>query len=156
MVRDAWSYEVAKRFSTSSELYNDFCYDLLDGLWKIDSKNKWPEDYILLNVNKYLWNEEVIDKCRQFVKKNKTTKIYFLPAAWGSDDKLFSEIASLFPSAVLRDRRNYSVEEICSFISWAKAVLAARLHVLLVTQYYNVPFDALVYQEKIEKVILSK
>jgi hypothetical protein len=53
----------------------------------------------------------------------------------------------------LYDWREKSLEESLSFLAGAKAGIATRLHVLLPLQYYKVPLEAFVYQEKISKIL---
>jgi polysaccharide pyruvyl transferase WcaK-like protein len=63
-------------------------------------------------------------------------------------------LETIVPEIRLLDRRDMSIEESVWWIAGAKHVCAARLHVLLVAQYFKVDFSPFVYQEKIEKCVL--
>jgi polysaccharide pyruvyl transferase WcaK-like protein len=154
IVRDEQSLSVAQTYTWSSFLYHDFAYDVLDDI-DISSKKR-ENPYIIINTNRYLRDETVIDTIRQTVKKHPDHMVYFFPAAWWSDELLYSKIQKIIPQTLLYDRRINSLEKTIRHIAHADHVVAARLHVLLVAQYYNVPFTPFIYQEKIEKVILFR
>ena len=167
VVRDEWSYAIAKKYCNEKHLvlYHDFAYDVLDDTPSLQSRqivkklSNFPpleKPYIVINVNVYLRNDEVIDKCRQIVKLYPQHHYYFFSAALGSDEMMMEKWEALFGSLSFYDWTQHSLEETLLFIKSADFVLAARLHVLLVAQYFNVPFEAIVYQEKIEKVDLRK
>jgi len=149
-------------------LYHDFAYDILENIPSLQGKqsrqivkklsNFLPikKSYIVINVNVYLRNDEVIDKCRQIVKLYPQHHYYFFSAALGSDEMMVEKLEAIFGSLSFYDWTQYSLEETLAFIKSADFVLAARLHVLLVAQYFDVSFEAIVYQEKIEKVVLQK
>lgn len=176
VVRDAWSYTVAQKYCNKHQLvlYHDFAYDVLEKISPLLSssrqvvkklsnfkksytdKNKKDIPYILVNVNIYLWNQEVIDKCRQIVKDYPHHQYYFFSAALWSDEKMIQKLEPIFWTLHFYDWTQYNLQETLLFIQEADFVLAARLHVLLVAQYFHVSFEAIVYQEKIEKVVLNK
>jgi hypothetical protein len=72
------------------------------------SENK---KYILINVNKYLRNDDVKQKITKTVSAHPGTDVFFFPAARGSDDLLFSELETIVPEIRLLDRRDMSIEE---------------------------------------------
>lgn len=155
VMRDPWSYDVAKKYSSHSVLYHDFAYDILDSV-KCKANTPSKKDYVIINVNTYLDKQVIVDTCRQLVKKQQNVVYYFFSAALWSDDKMFALVQKYVPWLQRYDRTQDSLAAILWFFQWASFVLAARLHVLLVAKYFKVPFQALVYQEKIEKVILRR
>lgn len=156
VVREKNSYDIAVWYSIHTEQYHDFCYDLLEQVNKKDLlKKDEKHEYTLVNINKYLRNQSVIDICRQTVKKHSNDIYYFLPAAWWSDEGMFSKVKEYIPHVKIWDWRGKSVEEIIVFIYRARSVVAARLHILLVTKRLGVSFTPIVYQEKIKKIILE-
>ncbi len=173
-IRDKWSYAIAEKYISSNKIFleKDFAYDVLDFLQKgkylfsknketISSKKQKKEEtkkknYIIININKYLRNKEVVDTCRQIVKSYPNAVYIYFPAAIGSDDLLFGDVKKIIPGLKFYNRTEKGLLENISFLKNAKFVLAARLHVLLVAQYFDVPFNAVIYQEKIKKIILDK
>lgn len=152
VVRDETSYSIASQHNKNSVLYHDFCYDFLDS---IEPVNPWYSPYIIINVNKYLWNNEIADIIEKTIEEHKWKDVYFLPAAWWSDDLLYENILQIFSWTKLLDRRTMSAPDIVWVLAYADHVCAARLHVLLISQWAGVSFTPFVYQEKIEKCILQ-
>jgi polysaccharide pyruvyl transferase WcaK-like protein len=65
------------------------------------------------------------------------------------DDRFFTELAEAIPDLQLYDRTQYSLEQICAQVASCSGVIAARLHVLRMAKLLRLPFNPLVYQEKI-------
>ena len=151
ILREETSHQRALVFNSESILHHDFCYSVLAWITPLCVQDK---PYILINANTYLWNSDVVEKIKEAVVEHPTCDVFFFPAAWGSDDKLFSELEIIVPWITLLDRRDMSLDESVWWIAGADHVCAARLHVLLVAQYFGVLFSPFVYQEKIEKCVL--
>jgi polysaccharide pyruvyl transferase WcaK-like protein len=127
-------------------LYHDFAYDVLRTIPKNVSEQK---PYLLINVNPYIRSEETKRKIVLYVAQYPTVQPIFFSAEAGVDDVFFDELLVALPSLQRYDWTGKSMQEICDFFCCCACGIAARLHVLLLLRWAKVPFEALVYQEKI-------
>ncbi len=168
VVRENSSFIVAEKYSHKVELYHDFCFDLLNKIYRLwdnqTTMNGEKKDgsktlldtlpkKILINTNKYIRNNTTKDRITNLYRQFPTAEYWFVPAEIWSDSVLFPQIQALIPTIQFYNRTTHSVEETCQFIQTITYWLAARLHVLLLLSYFNISFSALVYQEKITKML---
>lgn len=166
VVREKSSFDVASKYTKKAQLYHDFCLNLLEQVLPRKAKKPLPTNTssskiatskttqnILINVNTYIRNSTTKEKIKELTKQFPEATFWFMPAEIWSDDTLFAQIQEIIPTIKLYDRTEYSVEETCKFIQTIDYGLAARLHVLLLLDYFGVPFTALIYQEKIVKML---
>lgn len=161
VVREKSSFDVASKYTEKTQLYQDFCLNLLEKVLPRATKKSVPptpsssktSQNILINVNTYIRNSTTKEKIKDLTKQFPGATFWFMPAEIWSDDSLFQQIQEIVPTIKLYDRTQYSVEETCAFIKTIDYWLAARLHILLLLDYFGVPFTALVYQEKIVKML---
>lgn len=127
-------------------LYHDFAYDVLRIIPHTLSAEK---KYLVINVNPYIRSEETKRKILLYVAQHPTLQpVFFSAEAW-VDDVFFDELRIALPSLQRYDWTDKSMQEICDFFACCARGIAARLHVLLLLRWAKVPFEALVYQEKI-------
>jgi len=156
VVRDSYSLKVTKRFNTNTELYKDFCYDFLElyaeNFWLKNKKKN--TDSLLINTNKYIRNKETKELiCDQAKEKS---SLYYLPWELWTDDTFFSLLKKELPTLEILDWTKMSVKELLQVIQSSEAGIWARLHVLLLLDYFWVPYTPLIYQEKITHVLWVK
>ncbi len=150
VVREKRSYEITTyyRKEKSTTLYHDFAEDVLteiaDNLKDIQKKE--PKT-ALLNVNPYIRSPETKDRLVAYT--NSFTSSLFFPAEIGVDNTFFDALIAEIPHLTLYDRTQYSLETICRTVASCSGVMWARLHVLWLAYLLHIPFEALVYQEKI-------
>jgi polysaccharide pyruvyl transferase WcaK-like protein len=157
--RERWSHQIASQYSNHSLLYRDFAYSVVDVV-SIKETTKYKTPYIIINLNQHIYSEEnlykVIETISPFVQ---THDVWFFPASVWNDDsdvKIYKDFVQYIPTIKLFMWTEYSLEEIFWFVSHASYALATRLHIILLLQHYWVPFDYLVYQEKIQKFFDGK
>lgn len=155
ILREQTSYERVLKYTDRVTLHRDFAFDILD---RVEISNLKPHiswNYIIINCNSHFWNEEVKGKVKDFCKKYHDCVPYYFPAAMGDDSDLpyYEFLKQKIPDLELYDWRKYGLKETLAFFAAAKAGIATRLHVLLPLQYYKVPLEAFVYQEKISKIL---
>lgn len=112
-----------------------------------------PPQKILININSYIRNETTKRKITGLKNQFPEAEFRFVPAEIGSDDSYILELQALIPSLHIYHRTNHTVQEIGEFIQSFDYWIAARLHILLLLQFFDIPFTALVYQEKIIKML---
>ena len=158
ITREKYSYEIIKKYTNKGILHNDFAYDALE--W-IDAKSlisSIPGEYSILNCNTHIYTPASLEKITQWVKVQEWLgrALYFIAWTAGEDDSdvvIYHKLKKLFPTLNYLDRTKYSVKELAALIWWAKHGLAARLHVVLMLDWAWVPFEPLVYQEKVQRLL---
>ncbi len=157
VVREQYSRDVAATYSDHVTLHHDFAYDALKLCSKINAiKNK--KSYILINVNKHIRNQQTKSILLDTAKKYESHRIYFFPASVWVDDSdlsLLSDIQQIIPTIELYDWTKHSLLDTLVFVAWAQYAVAARLHIVLLIKYFDIPFLPLIYQEKISRILSS-
>jgi polysaccharide pyruvyl transferase WcaK-like protein len=153
IVREQTSYERVLQYTKQVTLHRDFAFDILDSNQQPVTSNQ--KSYIIINCNSHYWNTEVQAKIQDFCNKYPDHRYIYMPAAMGDDSDVpyFALLKEKIPSLELYDWRLYTLSETLGFFAWATAGIATRLHILLPLQYYKVPLQAFVYQEKISKIL---
>ncbi len=158
VVREEDSYRVAEKYSKHVVQYHDFAYDVLSGLDSCRTEKIWNDNkngYGIINLTPYLRNDDIKKRIQSLVNTYSWLQWYSFPWEIGVDDKRQHEISELVPWIQRFDRSKYSLEETISFLSGATCALASRLHVLVCLHRAGVPYEPVVYQEKIRKLGLA-
>ncbi len=122
------------------------------GTREVDTTGK---GYVLININSYIFNKKSMERIQDFCTTySHCQKIYF-PCDMTNDIKYFESIKKVVPNLVLFDRTKHSLIETLRLFYNAKSWLGARLHFLYPLKAYNRPLEALVYKEKIKKLIIQ-
>lgn len=151
--RDKLSFAVAKKYSQRVELYRDFALDVMDIYKQNISIKDWS--YSLINVNSHIMKDaDHLQKIAHFAQENSSHAIYFFPCDMYDDLPYYTVLCQKIPHLKLYDRTKHSVQDSLQFIAWSSDALWTRLHFLLVLKYFDKHFLPIVYQEKIEKMIL--
>jgi len=132
-------------------LYHDFAEDVLPKVLQehgvLDTQKKPFSTTLLLNTNPYIRSSETKQKLISFAQG--ADNVLYFPAEIGVDDRFYDELATQIPGLVLYNRTAYTLADICHDIARCSGVMAARLHVLWLAKLLHIPFEPLVYQEKI-------
>jgi polysaccharide pyruvyl transferase WcaK-like protein len=109
-----------------------------------------------VNLNSWVNNPENIQKIETFCQNHaKAKKIFF--ASDKHDDMLcFENIKKIIPEIEIYDRTQHSLLETFNVLKYSKWGIWSRLHFLLALQYFNKPIEAIIYADKVRKVILKK
>jgi polysaccharide pyruvyl transferase WcaK-like protein len=155
IVREQTSLERVRIYTKQVTLHRDFAFDILDNIQFSGLKSQISWKYIIINCNSHYWNNDVQAKIQDFCNKYPDHRYIYMPAAMGDDSDMpyFDLLKEKIPSLELYDWRDYMLSQTLGFLAWATAGIATRLHILLPLQYYKVPLQAFVYQEKISKIL---
>lgn len=151
VTREKRSYDVVTSYRTKETiLYHDFAKDVINPLLtSISLANNTSKTRTgVINVNPYIWSPET--KKRLLTHWKQFDYVLFFPAEIGVDDQYYTELKNDLPELQLYDRTAKDIQTILYDVSTRSGVLAARLHVLRLAKLLNIPFEALVYQEKIK------
>lgn len=151
VVRDKHSFQVSKQYSEYCTLYKDFCYDFLAQYMSRYTKKPRQSNHLIININKYIRSQKTQDTIYDRAEQHKT--VYYIPWELWSDDVFYKQLKETIPHLQLLDRTVISLEELLWIVSTAEYGIAARLHVLLLLDYFWVKYTPLVYQEKINHVL---
>jgi polysaccharide pyruvyl transferase WcaK-like protein len=151
VTREKRSYDVVTTFrKQETVLYHDFAKDVINPLLSSISvaNNTAKHRKWVVNVNPYIWSSETKQRLIQYWKQ--FDYVLFFPAELWVDDTYYNELKVALPDLMLYDRTKNDIQTILYDVSTRSGVLAARLHVLRLAKLLNIPFEALVYQEKIK------
>ena len=165
IVRDAWSSCNVKVFRNDVTLFQDFAIDII--LHSLEETKTWHEEkegtvlpwsiphepYILLNLHPSCLDDKSMKKIHSFIQKYKKHQIYFIPCDMIHDMQCYEVLKEKYKDIQLFDWTHYDIDSIVKFFVWCTAGLGARLHFLLLLQQCKRPFEAIVYHDKVRKVL---
>lgn len=149
--RDQQSYGIAKMYTDQVTLYHDFALDILDHY-----RDQCPlsdQKIAIINCNPYIWSEETIQLILQFAHQYHDHQLYFVSGDIDEDRQYYYKLQSMIPHLQYYDRTSHTILETCQFFATASCGIGARLHILILLHYFAKPFQALVYQDKITKIL---
>lgn len=145
IVREKFSYQIAKKYNPNSILYHDFAYDVFKQFqWKPKSK-----DYVLVNINTYISNSQTFAEIKRFADNYENK--YFMPFDMYNDVRLYEKLKSQISDLQYYDWTKKDLMQIFEFMWWAQSWIWARLHFLLILHWFGKSINPLFYQEKIKK-----
>lgn len=156
-----WTYEIITRESASYErvcsvverdsvvAHKDFSYSILNKY--AASLNK--ESLCIINCNPYIWSHETEQKIIAYTQKWNYDRLIYIPAELTIDAPMYESLKKHLPNLIRYDRTHHTLEEITTLIASSSWWIAARLHILILLDYYWIPYQPLVYQEKITKIL---
>lgn len=152
--REKTSYALAKKYNKNTELYHDRAIDVMNNYR--ESSKKEESDYVLINVNSHIMKDRNnIDKILKFVDTNKWKQFYFFSCDFYDDLKYYEYFCEKIPNLKLYDWTKVPIKDTLKFMVGCEDAIWTRLHFLLVLKYFGKKFDPIVYQEKIQKLILE-
>lgn len=156
--RDPQSYATARLYNTSVKQWHDFA----ESFWAFpvaDYKGK-PElplqkdSYILVNLIKSMVKEENFEIIKKFIALYPDADIIYVGC--GQEDNYYGQwLVWLFPQALVYNWTEHLLSDTLSLFAHASAGIGCRLHFLLLLQLFSVDRYALVYAEKVKKLITS-
>ncbi len=153
VTRDKTSFATAKKYNSKAVLFQDFAKNLIDQLAK-NTKKTTKKPYILINLHPQRSGKKDIQKVITFTSQYPDHDCYYV-RCWCDDKPLINKLKKHIPHIQQYDRDCHTVEEIISFFANATAWIGARLHFLMLLKECNVPLEAIVYAEKVKKLILN-
>lgn len=148
-VRESASFALAKKYNHNTIQHQDFAYDVV---WRLVQKNPLQKDDILLiNCNPYLWWPAIQEKIHTYRADHPEAKSIYFPAAMGVDEEFSKKLDTTVDEVY--DWTQHSLKDTLTLFANARYAIGTRLHFLILTDYYGVSYEPLVYQEKITKVL---
>lgn len=156
-----WAYEITTREEASYERVcsvvwkekvvanTDFSYSILKK-YTVTIKD---ESLCIINCNPYIWSKETEQKIIAYTKQKNYDRLVYIPAEVTIDTPMYISLKKSLPELIWYDWTQYTLEETTSLIASASWWIAARLHILILLDYYWVSYQPLVYQEKITKIL---
>lgn len=152
IVRDQWSYEIASDYHSSPILHKDFAIDICR---QLSTKNIKQTKNILINCSSHSFTSQNIDKILTYLQQYPEYTPVFFPCDMHDDKNLFPLLQKHIPKLELYDRTIHSLQETMQLFQSAVWAIGSRLHFLIPCKVYKIPFEAIVYKDKVRKIILD-
>lgn len=152
VVRDRISYDVVRKYTSCVELYQDFAQGVLAEFFSHHSGIK-KESKIVINLHPSMIDRQTLTRIDTFVNNHPDAEAWYVPMA--DEDKPLVALLNKHNNIKIFDWTKHTLEETLRFMLSAKAGIGARLHFLFVLKVFQVPLEAVVYQEKVQKLILD-
>lgn len=159
--REQTSYVLCQTYTTKAILYQDFAIETLHSLQATSTDPKklptelLPKKYILLNIHQHIWSKETHAKILAYCKQHPHLQPVLFPCDMAYDTKFYAILQKDIPNLHLYDRMQHSLQESLAVFAHAAGGIGARLHFLLPLKIYNIPFEPIIYAEKVRKIILN-
>ncbi len=153
ILRDGSSRQIAHTKNKKAQLYQDFAIQIIEHYKKKRSSDWKKKSYVLINMHPSKINEETIGRIQDFIQKQQVSDFWFVPCDTEHDTACYHQLKTNIPSLQYYDRTKQDIPSIMTFFSSAQAAIGARLHFLLLLKLLWVPFEALVYHDKVRKVL---
>lgn len=174
--RDQTSYLLAHSYNKKSKFYYDFSLPLVDKYRQLLShqeqtltsydqhdihtvKNIVGNNYILINIIGSMSTDETYARIEKCINLYPTHTLVYVSCwrddAKRSDTEYWKWLQWAYPDLIFYDWTEYSIIQILYLFSHASAGIWCRLHFLLLLQEFDRDRYALVYAEKIQKLITS-
>lgn len=114
-----------------------------------------------MNIHAHIRTPDTQKKILAFCKKYPHHRLIYVPFDINiqsdiNDAIYYEQLKKHLPSLELRDRSHHSLKQTLQLFSSCSAGIGARLHFLYILKVLNKPFEAIVYQEKVKKLILDQ
>lgn len=147
-----WVSELKKYWFENATFFMDTSYFVRDDRKKYLAKNS--KKYFVININKngkYFMNDL---KKEISLYLDKWYEWYFVPVCDGwtdNDNRFYNEIIKEFPM-IKNKKWDKNFEDFLKFLWGADAVISARLHLYLISEYIWLKTKVFPYQKKINKM----
>ena len=170
--REESSYKVAHHYNKKSQLFTDFAVPVIDKYRHMISAHHTQtltshdtydlqkisqlvgKKYIVLNMIASMSTDESYVLIEKFIAQYPDHTMVYVGAT--SDDTYYATwLQGVYPEMIVYDWKEYSLVQILSLFQHAQAGIGCRLHFLLLLQEFHRDRYALVYAEKVKKLITS-
>ena len=166
ILREKTSYEYvvnAFKLAKNTFLYHDFWYDIINS----QKTSQWVAlttssisclscPYMVVNCNPYIDMSILTDIVVKLTDRQSISTLVYFP--WDKEDILFYDHLSLsLPryTWTLFDWTKYDIWTAIALIRDASCAVWVRLHLLAMCQRIGIPYEYVIYQEKIEKFLAT-
>jgi polysaccharide pyruvyl transferase WcaK-like protein len=160
--REKASYQTALMYHPKSVLYQDFAVPLLHAYLHhykhprhiAGLTDKDHPRYLLINMVPSMATEESFAKIKQCIEQYNDCQLIYVHG--GEQDRPYGEwMIGAYPDTQIYDWTEHSLQDTLTLFAYAQAGIGCRLHFLLLLQELNIPRYALVYAEKVSKLVTS-
>jgi len=152
--REKVSYHIAKKYNHESVLYEDFSLDILNKFIEAkQTRDTWFAPYILINLTPRSDNPDSIIKIQNFCDDYPKHKKIFFPCDINDDSQYFVELKKHVPEIELYNWTKHSLSETLDLFNNSDGGIWARLHFLYPLKVFKKNYQALAFEEKIEKML---
>ena len=160
--RDEYSYQTALMYNTKSLLYQDFAIPVIHAYlhhykhptYIAGITDKDHPRYLLINMIPSMATEKSFVLIEQCITYYNDSQLVYVHA--GDQDKSYGEwMIWAYPDTQIYDRTEHSLHDTLALFAYAQAGIGCRLHFLLLLQELWRDRYALVYAEKVSKLITS-
>jgi len=160
-VREKFSYNIVQKYTDNCNLYQDFSLTVLNSFKKNYNKiyhdKKLDRSYfVLLNFNSNSYITSNISKLDLFLSQHKSAKKMYFPCDIDDDLMCFPKLQKKYKDITLYDRTKHSLQKTLALFYNTKAGFGARLHFLYPLKVFDNQFSAIIYKEKVRKLIINK
>jgi len=116
--------------------------------------SEWQKSNILINISPKYFNQNNIEKIKNFVWKHSSDcKKIFFPADINIDKELFTKIRKYIPDLEIYDRTKHSLKDSIELFSSCKWWIWSRLHFLYPLKIFEKNFESISDSDKVKKII---
>ena len=157
--RDKVSYATALQYNPQSLQYQDFAITIIKYYRQltrhVDHMHHLPhKPYVLVNMISSMATEESFSLIHRFLLKYSDHDIYYVHA-WEEDRQYGERLIWAYPHTQIYDWTEHTLHDTLQLFSAADAGIGCRLHFLLLLQEFQKDRYALVYAEKVTKLITN-
>ena len=152
--RENVSHHIAKKYNKETNLYQDFSLSVLNQF--IESKPQKDKSlfpYILINLTPKSRGSDGLSRIQNFCDEYPKHKKIFFPCDINDDAQYFTQLKKHIPDIEFYNRTKHWLSETLSLFYNSDWWIGARLHFLYPLKVFKKNYQALVYEEKIEKML---
>ncbi len=157
--REKTSYERAiSHWWKNAISYEDFSKEIFkdSSLLKPSTalRSEWQKKNILINISPKYFNQNNIEKIKNFVwKYSSDCKKIFFPADINIDKELFTAVRKSIPDLEIYDRTKHSLKDSIELFSTCISWIGSRLHFLYPLKIFGKDFESISDSDKVKKII---
>ena len=116
--------------------------------------SEWQKKNILINISPKYFNQNNIEKIKNFVwKHGSDCKKIFFPADINIDKELFTAVRKSIPDLEIYDRTKHSLKDSIELFSDCIWWIGSRLHFLYPLKIFGKDFESISDSDKVKKII---
>lgn len=148
--RDDISVQRAKKYKDENVLQVD---DFSKCVFTKNQISSYTKSVLLINVSPNYFNDENLEKIKEYSKKHPSHKKIYFPADINFDKEFYSKIRKYVPDLEIYDWTKHSLDDTISLFSSCCCWIGSRLHFLYPLKFFNKKFMSISDSDKVKKMI---